>query len=400
MAFKNINDLIAGGIQGKFILLRLDLNLPLDGKGNVSDYTRLNRVLPTIRLLQKSNSKIIILTHLGRPKGKMVADLSLKPIRAALSEKLSCDVRLASDIRSAKDEKKKMQKGGILLLENLRFHVGEEKNDGDFARELAALGDYYVNDAFSVSHRAHASVEKITHYINSFAGLAMEQELTFLEKTLSSPARPVAAVIGGAKISTKIAIIENILDKIDHLIIGGAMANTFLLYQGINVQKSLVEEDCLPIAGQVLQQAKEKNVTVYLPSDVVCAPKLEANIICENTPIQNIPKDHMILDLGEASVQAIKNILSECSVVLWNGPLGAFEVEPFDAATNAVLLHVAHLTTDKNILSIAGGGDTAHALHHCGVDEKFSYLSTAGGAFLEYIEGKMLPGVKALDNQS
>ncbi len=384
-------------VAHKIVLLRADLNVPMKD-GAVSDDARLTRLLPTLRDLSNAKAKIIILSHFGRPDRQRNEKYTLRPVAAALQKIWGHPVAFADDCigDTAKNAIAALPEGQILVLENTRFHAGEETNDKAFAKQLAELGDVYVNDAFSTAHRAHASTEALAHLLPSAAGRLMQAELTALEKALSNPAHPVAALVGGSKISTKLDLLENLVTKTDILVLGGGMANTFLAAQGINVGKSLYEADMLDTARAIAIRATEKNCRIVLPTDVVVAPKLQADIDTQNVPVTAIPADQMALDVGTQSAQDICELLKTCKTVVWNGPLGAFEFAPFDHATVTVAQAVAALTKQGKILSVAGGGDTVAALTHAGVTDDFSYVSTAGGAFLEWMEGKTLPGVAAL----
>lgn len=385
-------------VKAKRVLLRVDLNLPMQD-GKVTDLTRVDRVLPTIRELSDKAAHVILLAHFGRPDGKRVEKYSLKPIGNVLAEHLGRPVSFANDCvgSAAKVAVQALGHGEILLLENTRFHAEEEKNDPNFVRQLAELGDFYVNDAFSCAHRAHASTEGLAHLLPAAAGRNMQAELEALEKALGSPARPVAAMVGGAKISTKLDLLGNLVARVDYLIIGGGMANTFLYAQGRDVGKSLCEKDLAETARQIMAKAKAVGCTIILPSDVITAKEFKAGAACKVYSVEAVPADDMILDIGPQSIAALSKLLNDCKTLVWNGPLGAFELPPFDAGTVAVAQRAAHLTKAGKLLSVAGGGDTVAALSHANVVEDFSYVSTAGGAFLEWLEGKSLPGIKALE---
>jgi phosphoglycerate kinase len=393
--FKTIDDV---PVAGKRVILRADLNVPMrDGK--VGDMTRVERLAPTIRELAEKGAKVVVISHFDRPKGKVVPSMSLGPLAPALSKVLGGKrVAFAQDCVGTKAEAAVagLENGEIALLENLRFHAEEEANDQGFAKQLAALGDFYVNDAFSCAHRAHASTEAIARLLPAAAGRLMQEELEALSKALEKPARPVMAVVGGAKISTKLDLLGNLAAKVDKLVIGGGMANTFLNAQGIAVGKSLCEKDLADTARAILDAAKKKGCAVILPVDAVVAAEFKEGSPSRTVDINAVPADTMILDVGPKSVAALKKEIDACKTLVWNGPLGAFEVRPFDTGTTAVAQHVAQRSAAKQLLSVAGGGDTVAALRHAGVGEKFSYVSTAGGAFLEWLEGKELPGVKAL----
>jgi len=397
-AFKTLDDLTH--ISGKRVLVRVDLNVPV-ADGKVTDKTRLERVAPTIVELSKKGAKVILLAHFGRPKGEPVADMSLSLIAPALEEVLDHAVLFASDcIGSAAAEAiAKMNDGDILLLENTRFHKGEEKNDPAFVTELAKNGDIFVNDAFSAAHRAHASTEGLARHLPAYAGRTMQAELEALEKGLGAPARPVVAIVGGAKVSTKIDLLMNLVKKVDALVIGGGMANTFLAARGTQVGKSLCEHDLAETAKQIMIEAATAGCAIVLPDDGVVAREFKANAANEVVDINAIPEDAMVLDVGPKSVEAIKGWISRAETLVWNGPLGAFEIEPFDTATVAAARHAAECTKSGKLVSVAGGGDTVAALNHAGVAEDFTYISTAGGAFLEWMEGKVLPGVAILQEQ-
>lgn len=394
-AFKTLDDLT--DIAGKRVLVRVDLNVPvIDGK--VSDSTRIERVAPTIRELSEKGAKVILLAHFGRPKGEPVADMSLSLIAPAVEEVLDQSVAFASDCvgAPATDAIARMNNGDILLLENTRFHKGEEKNTPEFTAELAANGDIYVNDAFSAAHRAHASTEGLAHHLPAYAGRTMQAELEALEKGLGKPARPVVAIVGGAKVSTKIDLLMNLVKKVDALVIGGGMANTFLAANGTNVGKSLCEHDLADTAKQIMLEAATAGCAIVLPSDGVVAREFKAGAENETVDISAIPADAMVLDVGPKSVEAVNAWISRAATLVWNGPLGAFEIAPFDKATVAAARHAAECTREGQLVSVAGGGDTVSALNHAGVADDFTYVSTAGGAFLEWMEGKELPGVAVL----
>ncbi|WP_296082994.1 phosphoglycerate kinase [uncultured Agrobacterium sp.] len=397
-AFKTLDDLT--DISGKRVLVRVDLNVPV-ADGKVTDTTRLERVAPTILELSEKGAKVILLAHFGRPKGEPVADMSLSLIAPALEEVLDHSVLFASDSigEASTDAIAKMNDGDILLLENTRFHKGEEKNDPAFTAELAKNGDIYVNDAFSAAHRAHASTEGLARHLPAYAGRTMQAELEALEKGLGAPARPVVAIVGGAKVSTKIDLLMNLVKKVDALVIGGGMANTFLAARGTQVGKSLCEHDLAETAKQIMIEAATAGCAIVLPDDGVVAREFKANAANEVVDINAIPEDAMMLDVGPKSVEAINGWISRAETLVWNGPLGAFEIEPFDTATVAAARHAAECTKSGKLVSVAGGGDTVAALNHAGVAEDFTYISTAGGAFLEWMEGKVLPGVAILQEQ-
>ncbi len=394
-AFKTLNDL--KDIAGKRVLVRVDLNVPV-ADGKVTDKTRIERVAPTILELSEKGAKVILLAHFGRPKGEPVADMSLSLIVPAVEEVLDHAVSFASDCigAPAADAVAKLNDGDILLLENTRFHKGEEKNDPAFVEALAANGDIYVNDAFSAAHRAHASTEGLARHLPAYAGRTMQAELEALEKGLGAPARPVVAIVGGAKVSSKIDLLKNLVKKVDALVIGGGMANTFLAARGTNVGKSLCEHDLADTAKQIMIEAATSGCAIVLPEDGVIAREFKAGAANETVEINAIPADAMVLDVGAKSVESIKAWISRAETLVWNGPLGAFEIEPFDAATVAAAKHAAECTKAGKLVSVAGGGDTVAALNHAGVADDFTYVSTAGGAFLEWMEGKELPGVAIL----
>lgn len=393
--FLTIDDL---DVKGKVVLVRMDLNVPMQG-GKVTDTTRVERQLPTLLDLTKRGAKVVILSHLDRPKGRFVPSMSLAPLVDALSEALDGKaVQFGVDCigPAAREAVSRLAPGDILLLENLRFHKEEEANDANFARELASLGEVYVNDAFSCSHRAHSSVVGLNNLLPSAAGRLMQEELETLDALFVRPERPLAAVVGGSKVSTKLALLDNLTSKVDVLMIGGAMANTFLYAQGHSIGASLCEKDLKDTAKGILAHAKDNGCTILLPSDVVVAEKLDKAQACEVVRIDAIPAKSMVLDIGPETLAAYSAKLAECKTMIWNGPVGAFEVSPFDVGTIGLARVVAGLTKQKKIRSVAGGGDTVAALTHAGLAQRFSYLSTAGGAFLEWMEGKPLPGVAAL----
>ena len=394
-AFRTLDD--AGSLKGKRVLLRVDLNVPMDG-GRVTDATRIERVVPTIREIADQGGKVVLLAHFGRPKGKREPKDSLAPVVPALSQALGRPVAFAEDCvgEAAKTAVDALKDGEVLLLENTRYHAGEEKNDATFTDALAQNGDVYVNEAFSAAHRAHASTEGLAHRLPAYAGRLMQAELDALTKGLEAPARPVIAIVGGAKVSSKIDLLQNLVAKVDMLVIGGGMANTFLHAQGKPVGKSLCEKDLAETATRILAAAEAAKCRVILPSDAVVASEFKANAAHETVPVDAVPEAGMILDAGPASVKTIEAAIDEAATLVWNGPLGAFELTPFDAATVAAARHAAERTKAGRLVSVAGGGDTVAALNHAGAGEAFSYVSTAGGAFLEWLEGKELPGVEAL----
>ena len=384
--------------RGKRVLVRVDFNVPMQN-GEVTDATRIERACETLEELVRKGGKVVVLSHFGRPKGKVESSMSLKPIVKPLSQALGgIDVRFAPDCvgELAHAVVDALPDGGVALLENLRFHAGEEKGDSTFADQLATLGDLYVNDAFSVSHRAHASVTGLAERLPAYAGRLMQAELEALEAALGGAQRPTAAVIGGAKVSSKLDVLGHVMEKVDVLVIGGGMANTFLNAQGTKVGRSLCEHDLADTARAIMAKAADHNVAIVLPTDVVVATEFKVGAQNRTVPADAVSPDEMILDVGPDSVAEVERKLDGCRTLLWNGPMGAFEVEPFDRGTNGVARAVARLTQEGKLRSVAGGGDTVAALAHAGVLEQFSYVSTAGGAFLEWLEGKELPGVAAL----
>jgi phosphoglycerate kinase len=394
MKFKTLDGL---EVKGRRVLVRADLNVPMDN-GRVTDRLRLERQAPTIRELSDKGARVIVLSHFGRPKGKPDPSLSLKPVAPAFAEEIGRPVAFVEDCIGPKAEAAvaAMTDGDVLLLENTRFHPGEKSNDPQFVAQLAALGDIYVNDAFSAAHRAHASTAGLARKLPAYAGRAMEEELRHLEAALSHPERPLLAVVGGAKVSSKIALLENMVTEVETLVIGGAMANTFLAAEGLSVGRSRYEPDLLGTARKVIHMATESGCAILLPTDVVVAGELKAGTSCRTVATDQIGPDEMALDVGPKTIAAIRNRLSTTKTLVWNGPLGAFETEPFQAGTVAVARAVAELTRAGRLLSVAGGGDTVAALALAGVEQDFSYVSAAGGAFLEWLESKELPGVKAL----
>lgn len=394
MAWKSLDDM---DLAGKVVLVRVDINVPVDA-GQVTDATRIEKIVPTIKDIIAKGGKPVLLAHFGRPKGKPVAEMGLRVTLPALEKALGQKVAFADDCIGAPAKKAvaAMQSGDVLLLENTRFHAGEEENDPTLAAGMAALGQVYVNDAFSAAHRAHASTEGIARLLPCAAGRLMEAELKALNAALGSPVRPVVAVVGGAKVSTKLDLLGNLVSKVNHLVIGGGMANTFLVAQGIEVGKSLAERDMADTARAILAKAAAGNCTIHLPTDVVIAREFKAGAANSVVPAAECPTDAMILDAGPATVAAICAVFAQCRTLIWNGPLGAFEIAPFDAATNAAAQKVAELTRKGALVSVAGGGDTVAALNQAGVADDFTFISTAGGAFLEWMEGKTLPGVAAL----
>jgi phosphoglycerate kinase len=395
-SFKTLDDM--GDIAGKTVLVREDLNVPMQD-GAVTDDTRMRSAMPTILELADRGAKVLILAHFGRPKGQKTPEMSLSLVTRGLSHVLGRDVQFIPDCQgqAAVDGIAVMRGGDIAILENTRFHPGEEKNDPALVDAMAALGDFYVNDAFSAAHRAHASTEGLAHRLPAFAGRAMEAELVALQKALGDPEHPVAAVVGGAKVSSKLDVLTHLVTKVDHLIIGGGMANTFLAARGVDVGKSLCEHDLADTTDGILDAAEKAGCTIHLPYDVVVAKEFAANPPSVRTcNVHEVAPDEMILDVGPAAVEALGDVLKICKTLVWNGPLGAFEIAPFDAATVALARTAAALTRDGSLVSVAGGGDTVAALNHAGAAADFTFVSTAGGAFLEWMEGKELPGVKAL----
>ena len=394
--FKTLDDLQA--VKGKRALVRVDLNVPMQ-EGRVSDDTRLRATLPTVTDLADRGAIVLLLAHFGRPKGERREDMSLAQVVDAYADVLGRPVRFIHDCQgeAAKQAIAQMQPGEVAILENTRFHAGEEKNNPALAAAMAELGDVYVNDAFSAAHRAHSSTAGLAHLLPAFAGRAMEAELKALEKALGEPERPVAAVVGGAKVSSKLDVLRNLVTKVDHLIIGGGMANTFLAARGVAVGKSLCEHDLTDTALEILDAADRASCTVHLPYDVVAAKEFAPNPPSVRTcNVHEVGEDEMILDVGPAAVEALADALKTCRTLVWNGPLGAFETPPFDRATVQLAQTAAALTQSGSLVSVAGGGDTVAALNHAGVAADFTFVSTAGGAFLEWMEGKPLPGVDAL----
>ena len=390
MAWKTLDDM---DLNGKRVLVRVDINVPVEN-GVVTDTTRIDRIVPTVKDIVAAGGIPILLAHFGRPKGKVVPEMSLRVTLPALEAALGSSVTFI-EIPNA-DEMKALTHGTIVLVENTRFTPMEEENNPEMAQYLATLGDIYCNDAFSAAHRAHATTEGVAHLLPSCAGRLMAEELSALEQALGSPVRPVVAVVGGAKVSTKLDLLGNLVGKVDHLVIGGGMANTFLAAQGINVGKSLCEHDLADTARDILDKAAKAGCEIILPRDVVVAREFKANADNETVAPDAVPSDAMILDAGPATVAYISEVLDRAETLIWNGPLGAFEIEPFDAATNAAAKKAADLTKAGKLVSVAGGGDTVAALNKAGAAESFTYISTAGGAFLEWMEGKVLPGVAAL----
>ncbi len=396
--FKTLDDL-PDDLAGKVALVRVDLNLPMN-EGRASDVTRVEASAPTILELADAGAKVLLLAHFGRPKGERYSTMSTSVVQGDVERVLGREVMFISEVSGPVVEQSLaiLRPGDIGLLDNVRFWPGEEKNDPEFAKAIAANGDFYVNDAFSAAHRAHATTEGLTHFLPSYAGRAMERELKALDAALGNPEQPVAAVVGGAKVSTKLAVLENLVGRVQHLIIGGGMANTFLAARGVDVGKSLCEHDLTATANAIMDKADHAGCTVHLPYDVVVAKEFAANPASLRTcNVHEVAADEMILDVGPTAVEALADVLKTCRTLVWNGPMGAFETPPFDAATVALARTAAALTQDGSLVSVAGGGDTVAALNHAGVADGFTYVSTAGGAFLEWMEGRELPGVKALE---
>ena len=397
--FRTLDDL--GDVTGKVALVRVDLNLPMK-EGRASDLTRVQAVAPTILELADAGAKVLLLAHFGRPRGERHSTMSLSVVQGDVERVLGREVMFVSEVAGPVVEQSLgiFRNGDIGILENTRFWPGEEKNDLEFARGIAANGDLYVNDAFSAAHRAHASTEALAHLLPAYAGRAMEKELKALDAALGNPQTPVAAVVGGAKVSTKLAVLEHLVGKVQHLIIGGGMANTFLAARGVDVGKSLCEHDLTGTVEEILEAAERAGCTVHLPYDVVVATEFAANPPSLRTcNVHEVAADEMILDIGPQATEALADVLKTCRTLVWNGPLGAFETPPFDAATVALAQTAAALTKEGSLVSVAGGGDTVAALNHAGVAGDFTYISTAGGAFLEWMEGKELPGVAALQQK-
>jgi phosphoglycerate kinase len=394
LPFRTLDD---ADVSGKRVLLRVDLNVPTEN-GRVTDATRIERVAPTIEEIASKGGKVILLAHFGRPKGGPDEANSLKPVAAAVADIVKRPVAFAADCigQAAAGAIAKMKNGDVLLLENTRFHKGEEKNDPALVEEFAKLGDLYVNDAFSAAHRAHASTEGLAHKLPAYAGRAMQKELEALALALGNPARPVAAIVGGAKVSTKLDLLGNLVSKVDILIIGGGMANTFLFAEGKAVGKSLCERDLADTARSIVAAAEKSKCRILLPVDATVAKELKAHAPAHVVDVDHIAEDEMILDIGPKSVAGVEEVLGQIKTLVWNGPVGAFETPPFDAATMAIAKTAALLTKDGKLTSVAGGGDTVAALNEAKVADDFTYVSAAGGAFLEWMEGKALPGVEAL----
>ena len=390
MAWKTMDDV---ALAGKSVLTRVDINVPMEGDV-VTDTTRIDKIRQTVEDIIARGGKVVLLAHFGRPKGKVVPEMSLARVQPALEASLGRKVTFME--RPSRAMIDALPADAIVLVENTRFSDMEEANDPRMAQFLASLGDVFCNDAFSAAHRAHASTEGVAHLLPSFAGRLMEEELRALEAALGNPQRPVVAVVGGAKVSTKLELLGNLVTKVDHLVIGGGMANTFLVAKGVEVGKSLAERDMAPIALEILGKAKAAGCTIHLPVDVVVAREFKAGAASEVLPVTDCPADAMILDAGPATVAELTVVFEACKTLIWNGPLGAFEIAPFDAATTAAARVAARLTRVGKLISVAGGGDTVSALNHARAAEDFTFISTAGGAFLEWMEGKTLPGVAAL----
>ena len=395
MAWKTLDDM---ALAGKVVLVRVDVNVPMEN-GVVTDATRIEKIVPTVEDILARGGKPVLLAHYGRPKGKVVPEMSLGLVMDAMqaafgARKVVFAAECVGPVAAAAVAA--LRPGEVLLLENTRFHAGEEKNDPALARGMAALGDVFVNDAFSAAHRAHSSTEGLARLLPAAAGRLMEAELRALEAALGAPVRPVVAVVGGAKVSTKLELLGNLVTKVDHLVIGGGMANTFLVAQGVEVGKSLAERDMAATALEIVAKAKAAGCVIHLPLDAVVAWEFKAGAANKVVPVGECPADAMILDAGPATVAALSGVFASAKTLIWNGPLGAFEIEPFDAATNAAARQVAELTRAGGLISVAGGGDTVAALNKAGAADDFTFISTAGGAFLEWMEGKELPGVAAL----
>lgn len=392
--FKTFDDLDP---SDKTCLVRVDLNVPM-ADGKVSDTTRIDRILPTIRELSEKGAKTVLLAHFGRPNGQIVPDMTLKQVVPALTQAVGKPIAFAADCVGATAEQAiaGLMPGDIILLENTRFHAGEETNDPELARDMAKLGDIYVNDAFSAAHRAHVSTEGLAHLLPAYAGRTMQAELEALSAGLGNPVAPVMAIVGGAKVSSKLDLLQNLMTKVDMLVIGGGMANTFLAAMGKDVGKSLCEHDLAETARHIMDTAAENQCEIILPVDAIIAREFKANAAHEIVSVDQVPADAMMLDVGPETVALISTRLDQTKTLVWNGPLGAFEMEPFDKATVATAQHAGKLTEAGKLISVAGGGDTVSAMNHAGVGNQLSYISTAGGAFLEWMEGKPLPGVDAL----
>ncbi len=385
-------------VAGKTVLVRVDFNVPLDKQGHVTDATRIEAALPTIRYLLEHNAKVVLMSHLGRPDGKVVESLRMAPVARELERLLGQPVKTAPDCVGPEVEKmvRDLQPGEVLLLENLRFHPEEEANDPEFAKQLAALGEIYVNDAFGTAHRAHASTEGVAHYLPAVAGFLMQKELEALGGILENPQRPLAAVIGGAKVSTKIKVLQNLLTKVDLLIIGGGMANTFLKAKGLEVGKSLLEEDKLQVAWDLMREAQDKNVKLGLPVDVVVAERFEADAPSRVVPVDQVPAGWVIMDIGPKTVEEFRSLLAPARTIFWNGPMGVFEMPRFAEGTKAI----ADILARSKAITVVGGGDSVAAVEQMGYADRMTHISTGGGASLELIEGRTLPGVAALEDKA
>jgi len=396
MPWKTLDDV---DLAGKTVLVRVDINVPMDA-GRVTDMTRIDKIRPTVEYIVAKGGKVVLLAHFDRPKGKVVPEMSLGHLVDALAGSLGRKVVFAADCIGPVAEAAiaRSSAGEVVLLENTRFQPGEETNDPALAKAMAALGDVYVNDAFSAAHRAHASTEGLARLLPAAAGRLMEAELKALEAALGAPERPVVAVVGGAKVSTKIELLANLVTKVDHLVIGGGMANTFLVAEGIEVGRSLAERDMAETAREIRHRAQKAGCQIHLPVDIVVAREFKAGAVSQTLPVRDCPPDAMILDAGPKTVVALEEVFSLAKTLIWNGPLGAFEIEPFNMATNAAAQAAARLTKAGGLISVAGGGDTVAALNAAGVSDDFTFISTAGGAFLEWMEGKELPGVQALQD--
>jgi len=394
MSFKSLRDY---DLHNKRVLLRADLNVPAKS-GKVTDTTRIDRLKPTIDYLRKAGARILILSHFGRPDGEYNPQMYLAFLTQVLHERWGADIRFVQNCIGEKAEAAaaNLKSGEIALLENVRFHKGEEANDSSFTRELAKLGDVYVNDAFSAAHRAHASTEGLAHLIPSAAGLLMEEELRALDQALGNPQKPVAAIAGGSKISTKLSVLNNLIDKVDFLILGGGMANTFLFAQGAEIGESLCERDMAEEARKIMDNARKRGCKILLPTECVTVTEIKANTDYLLSPSSHIPAGRMAIDAGPGSIKTILENIEDCKTIVWNGPMGVFEIKPFDNGTNMLARAIAQRTRSGQCVSIAGGGDTVSALENAGVIHDFTYVSTAGGAFLEWLEGRSLPGVEAL----
>ncbi|MEL7303294.1 MAG: phosphoglycerate kinase [Pseudomonadota bacterium] len=397
----SLRPVAAADVDGKTVLMRCDFNVPMDG-GRVTDATRITRAVPGIREIASRGGKVVLLTHFGRPKGKPVPEMSLRPVAEAVADALGKDVAFAEDCigPAAASVVRSAAPGDVVMLENLRFHAGEEANDAEFTKALAELGDLYVNDAFSAAHRAHASTAGLADHLPAYAGPLLMQEVEALQSAVEQPTPPTMAVVGGAKVSTKIPVLTNLVEKVDKLVVGGGMANTFLLANGFPIGKSLAEPDFVETARAIMTQAAAANCAILLPQDVTVAGEFRAEAPWRTSTLNNVLEDEMILDVGPATVTMLVEAAKRCKTVLWNGPLGAFELTPFDQGTNALARAVADATASGQLVSVAGGGDTVAALNAAGVTDRFTYVSTAGGAFLEWLEGRELPGIAALSRNA